>query len=543
MNTSLLTTLFLLLNVFLSIKLFASSGVVANIEKKGFRNVQVIENTSTGEVVAYYAYFRERNNIGIAFIDTELNLLNKEILPDDKHAEISDVVFNGKDILVSVFNISRSRISRRAQKKGNKPFFVSVSLYAFDMQGNRIGTKQIHHSVIGDGFISIYPSNSDHTFYIVKPENESFELAKVDENLSQKWKSYFIAKRGASHCETVFCSNDMLLLVVKDKPKKLSKTIYTKLVSLNNASGETMFETLLYDDEITAIPSEILLDDDDNIIATGEFFKGKKERNVNSSGIFIKKISPVGEDISYNKQTWKDGIQKQMKGSRLAQVSKSKVLFHAVSPSANGGYQVIGETFSSSRALLRKYIGYGKMFKYIKAISSGRYVGQAMYNYFPGSLTTQDFVIFNFDDELSLADVSVINKDYTKVFTYSPIDMYSGLRKAKSVSSKGFFDYAFMQKSADESQNILVYESRFQKQPYYAVVSFEEGIPSETKKIYLDKIETSEQCIKRKHTGCLKASSGNLLVYYFSKKNLDETGKRIKGRNKGKIYMHYRSLE
>lgn len=517
--------------------------VIDSLHKRGFRGLKSIINKTNGEVIGHYVYYRENQNLAIEFMDTELKTYKKEILPIHQQAEINEAVYNGQDLMFTVINRNGTR------KAGQGAYSATMTFYTYSIEGNQLGTRSMSYSVVGNVDLAIYPCVSDATFYIVSPTGNAFTIEKVSNSFQTIWNKNFVPAKGVTSFEAVFSGNDRLVVVARNRPKWISKKAYAELICFNDQTGEELFKTNLYDDELTAMPSQILIDEDQNIVAAGEYFKGHKERNVNSAGIFIKKVSPTGEDLVYNKQSWKDGIQKQLKKTKATISFKNKVLFHEMVLSPDGGYQVIGETFSASQ--LAGVAGAGdsqvaqmqRLKVFTQAAISGRYIGYLDLDYSPGTLTIQDFVIFNFDKDLNLTNVNKIAKpNYTKIYTYAPYDMIGGLKKAKIVADFGFFDYSFTQQTADGDAKVLVYNAAYSKKPHMGVVKIEDGVPSETKQIHFKELSGKKGSGKRGQTGCAPSLPGKMVVYYFVKNEKDENGKKKKGKTTGKVYMYLQDI-
>lgn len=523
--------------------------VINNLHKRGFRGLKSITNKTTGEIIGHYIFYRENSNLAIEFLDTELNTYAIEILPVDDQAEINEVIYNGQDLMFSV-------IERNGTRKATLlSYFTSMKFFTYSIEGKQLGTRSTSYSVVGDVDLSIFPCVSDGTFYIITPTGSAFTVEKVTNSFQTVWTKNMMPSQGVSSCEAAFAGNDRLVLVVRNRESWLSKKVTTELVCFSDSDGDKLFSSSLYDNDITAMPSQIIIDKDYNILASGEYFKGKKERNVKSAGIFIKKISSTGEDIVYNRQSWKDGIQKQLKKTKASLSFKNKVLFHSMVLSPGGGYQVIGETFSTSRMgsflgmldsddfpFLQAIAQIQRLKVFTTAIVSGRFIGFPDPDYSPSTLTIQDLVVFNFDKELNLIDVNKIAKNYTKVYTYAPYDLYGGLKKAKILADFGFFDFAFTQKAADGENEYLVYNAAYSNKPHMGVVSIENGVPNQTKQIMFKDISGSRNSGKRGLTGCAPSVPGKMVIYYFIKNEKDENGEKKDKDSSGSVYYYLEDL-
>jgi len=533
---------------------------IDNVYKHGFRGLKSIVNTTTGEVFGHYLFYRSGSSLVVEFLDLELNTYKKEYLDTGGWTEIKEAVFNGQHLLFSVAKTDDMYYD------GFEDYFSSTKLFSYSIDGEQVGRRSVNYFVGKGVEMSVYPGNSDDSFYIIVPmKNKSFSVEKYTSSLQHVWTKEYRTEKGVATCEAAFTGSDRIALIVRTKDKRTGKRVKANLVCLNDQTGDEMFVTPLNDDKITAIPSQVLIDNDGNVVTVGDYYKGDKERSRKSKGIVMRKISPTGEDIYYNQQKWRRGVKRQMRKSKANVGMNSKVLFQDLVQSADGGYQLIGETFSTSQvggvigkldkgvstvvaattddniiADIIDLIAFSQRIKvFTTAIVSGRYIGFAYPELSPGCIIIQDFVVFNFDDELNFTSIDKIAKpSQTKVYTYHPYDWYGGLRKAKTVADFGFFDYAFSQQSETDNQKILVYNASYARKPHIGVVRMEKGLPVETKEIYFKKLTGDKGDGKYGLAGCAPSVPGKMVVYYFVGEDTDDETKK-----KGSLYFYLEGIE
>jgi hypothetical protein len=213
--------------------------------------------------------------------------------------------------------------------------------------------------------------------------------------------------------------------------------------------------------------------------------------------------------MASKKQSWDNGIQKAIKDvakKSVAISSKPKVYFHSIVQGADGGYQIIGETFRKNLALANVALS--------DAIT-GRFIGDMNANINgnnPVTFEVMDFIIFNYDNNGTLTNVNIIEKEHTKVSCYYPYQGYGGLALARAVAKFGFFNYAFMMTMPDSKQEFLV-SANFSKNPYIGFNTIVAGEVSQQKSIPVDK-----RTIKGGGIGVMPAQPGNVGVYIYDKK-------------------------
>ena len=514
---------------------------IEGLEKKGFKGLKSIVDKTTNEVFGHYTYYRQESNLAVDFLDTDLNVTKHITIGISANSSIDEGIYNGESLL---FLITERGLA---------------NAYTLTPQGERISSKVLTYAK--EQTMSVFPSVGDNCYYIVLPAYEKmhsgYKVQKVDVNFNVKWEKEFVPEKGFITVEAAQSGNDRFVVIQRSTPRLFfSRKAYAELVCFDDINGDILFKTPLYDDEITAVPSQILIDDEQNIIAAGEFFKGIKAKNVNSKGVFIKKLSSSGEELVYNKQTWKEGIQKQLKKTKMTISGKNKVYFHKLVQNEEGGYQIIGETFSSSKggamlgeledsdnaaAQMAGMIANKKAF--IAAALSGRYIGDIAADKPASTLTTQDFLLLDFNSDLELEEVRKVQKEYTKIYVYEPYTYVGGLKLSKVVADYGFFDFAFTGKVAGSDEEVIVYNASYSKHPHIGTFSTAKGITPEVKMIEFKEMKgDSDKKGKKKkgkkgQAGVAKSVSGKMLIYFFVKRDNKEKGKKNR-KESGAVYMY-----
>lgn len=525
----------ILFNLFLISGISAQETVVIdNVHKRGFRGVKSIIDKTSKEVVGHYVYYKEGSYMKVKFFDLELNITSGIQLPISGNAEISEAIYNGSDFLFLTKQSGRSQ-----------GFIISK-------KGEKLSSKTLTYYEKQD--MSAFPSSGDDCFYLILPAydglHSGYKVQKVNNQFQIQWEKEFVPDRGYTQVEAAYSYYDKFIVIQRSTPQLIfSRKAFAEMICYDNGDGNVLFKTALYDDEITAIPSQILIDREQNIIAAGEFFKGNKARNTNSKGVFIKKLSPAGDDIAYNKQEWKEGIQKQLRKTKMKISGKNKVYFHSIEETETGGYQLIGETFSTMFTLGELEIGkndtsivnaigtIANRKNYVVALASGRYVGVPIADKAPTTITTQDIILFNFDNDCNITEVQKIDKPYTKVFTYPPYTYLPGLKLSKILADYGFFDFSFCNKPEYSESQVLVYNSLYGRKPHIGIVKISPGTQPYVKKIDFKELTGKKRSGKKGQAGSTISSPGKILVYYFVKKGESNTGNYS-----GEIHMFIKDI-
>jgi hypothetical protein len=513
---------------FITLSAYLQETTLNDIHKRGFRGVKSIVDKTADEAVGHYAYFRRGDNMVLVILDTDLSVIKESSVSISEEAEIDESVYNGKDLMFLV------RTKR------------SATIYTFTTKGDFIAQRS--ESFNEDQDISIYPSPVDNCFYIVAPTyykmHTGYKVMKTDENFSMKWEKEFTPDKGYVVVEAAHADNNLFVVVQRTTPvliSLLAEKAIPELVAFDDRNGDILFKSPLFDGKSTGIPSQIIIDEDRNIVTAGMYFKGERMKGTNSKGIFIKKISETGEELIYNKLSWKKGVQKQMKRTKLRISGKNKVYFHDLVQGDDLGYQVVAESFSTSITIGNENSEWGKILNrknFIAAIASGRYIGWAEEDVAPSIITAQDFLVFNFDVDGNLVDVRQIEKDYTKIFVYPPYTLTPGLRLANIINDFGFFDYAFTTKIGNSQQEVLISNAAYSKKPCIGITTITMGEEPTTKQIEFKELTGKRGSGKRGMAGCARGKPGKVLIYYFEK---DDDKK--KGKKNGVVHMYLENIE
>lgn len=491
---------------------FAQEHEIKDIYKRGFKGAKSIFDKTTNEVAGHYVYYASGNNLIIEFFDTDLNPTAKTSIGINANSEVREGIYNGENFM---FMVTTSGIA---------------TMYTLKPNGERISERTYSFST--EMQADIFPSNDDSRFYIVTPDYQGvhagYQVRKVDANFNEDWTYSFVPERGYTVVEAAQSGNDRLVIIQRNTPRLIAlfkEKAFADVVVFDAANGDKLFTSPLFDGEFTAVPDQILIDEEQNIVVAGAYFKGQRMGNANSDGIFFKKLSSTGDEIAYSKSSWKDGIQKQLKRTKgkVSLAGKPKTYYHSLVQGADGGYQVIAETFSTkmnAAALGSKESSMTKMLNmknFTAAVTSGRFVGEPDTDETPRTLQVMDLLIFDFDNVGALTGINKIEKPYTKVYVYPPYTSLSGMKLSKVVASYGFFDFAGMQKLADSDQEVVLTNAAYAKKPYVGATKIEKDVEAETKQIPFKELTGKRGSGKRDQSGACPGKPGKMLVYYFVK--------------------------
>ncbi len=439
--------LFVFLISMLSIVVHAQLVEVNNIKNSRFNGVQSITTGEEGEIEGYCTYyFLEKSGKGerlfeFAIIDKELTQVHKTQLSIHKSAVINNTVFNGKCLLVSV------------DDKKNK----QIQLHVIDKDGEIIVEKSISTEKRKLAKSDVYPDNNGEGFYVVTPidvkKKEGYSIEKMNNNLETLWKIEETHLKGIKGVADLISANGRFIVWEECYEKGKYRP---SLMCYDSENGSKIFQRDGYDGDCTILYNEVKLDKENNIYAGGAYVEGETKSLVKNDGIYLLKLDAEGKELLYSKVGNKEKIQKVLKDTHksFSLGSKDKVFVEDLL--VNGDeIIVVSEMFRKNRNMTPGAI------QMTRDLISGKFIG----NLGGGSsaaeklkvvMDVRDFIFFKFDLQGNLEEIKPgFKKDNTKITCWYPYNNLPGLTLAKVLKTKGWFDYAFETKDAN-NHSILV---------------------------------------------------------------------------------------
>ncbi|MBL4656524.1 MAG: hypothetical protein JKX73_00880, partial [Flavobacteriales bacterium] len=413
---------------------------IEGIRKREFKGVKAIYDEVTQKVSGYYTFYvnerkGKQTEFVIAIFDDKMKMVKQTPITMTKRSKVDGSCFNGKNFLF-VFNDMAKK---------------SLSYVTVNQSGDIIKTKGIIEAKRYAATADVFPG--DNGFFIVKPLKDKkwgYSIEKINAELKSEWEKRFMVEKGFLSVDMVKSGRGRVVLVQTHRLKMLSAKVEGSIVCLDDKTGDEIYRQSLFLTEKTLVPSTFELNEKKEVTCGGMYFDGLKYKKGNSDGIFFMRLAADGKQLVYTSEDWKEGIQKLLKKASKKSFSlagKPKVLFHSITASPDGTYQIIGETFKKGMKIMPEaLLGAQK----VKDLVTGRYIGDISRHEardHMAAFTIQDFVVFSYDKAGALVNLNVIEKPYTKITVYAPLSTVSGLRLAKMVKQYGFFDYAFTTKS------------------------------------------------------------------------------------------------
>lgn len=500
--------------------------VVEGIYKEGFRGLKSIINPETQECVGHFVYYKSDEGLKIIFFNTDLEKKNEVSLPNTNEGRVGSAVFNGSDLGVIVYDTPGT-----------------FRLYSVSLDGNIVAEKVYTYSH-EFGCVEIFPSASDAGYFllaqVVGDGVTGYQVVKLTSALETVWDQKKYPEDGYLIADAAISLEGKLLVIHRGSKKvnfEGSAKVKPDLVCFDETDGNLLFSSPLYDKDFLALPNQLLIDSDGNLIVVGEYYEGQRVKESNSDGIFLKKLSAAGDELLYNRVSWKDGIQKQLAKTKVKLTGKNKVYLHHLTTTDDGGYQVVAETFSTSAG--RKLLSTGlalmggdaetvsqgiNLSTYLAAHATGRYLGEPTSDEAPVTISAQDFLVLHFSKEGELEEVSKIEKEYTKIYVYHPYMYLGGLKLARMINEYGFMDYAFTVKLPESNQHVLISNCAYASDKHFGITTIKKDEEKKVRKIPVKDIGVSADGKKPEIIGVVPGSQGAMVVYYLSKGEKDKQG-------------------
>ena len=481
----------------------------------------------TQEVDGYYAYYSYFDNndwtVKVWSYNDQLTQIHEFVLPKMGIWALGEPVYNGNHLLF--YTSGKYEIG-----KNN----IQYTFYSIDpIGGGEPARRDLRSHADSRVSMMVLPSEVDDGFFMVMPweENEVKKLAgqycyylmKLDAGLKDIWSRQMLPPKDLKGwlAQEAFAAYDRVMVVQNTYTyTKLIKS--PELLCFDSQNGDLLYRLNLYDEDRLQVPSEITILEDGTSILVGEYFEGARVKGSNSTGMMVSQLDASGERTAYNFSSWSDGIQKQMKKSDFAITGKNKIIVQDVIRSEDGGFQVVGESFSRRRKSAKSpdRAASAVNVSIINAVQEGRYFGNHKSPYEnpsangPSVLMVQDLIVFDYDQGLELTNVNQIEKDYTKLYAFAPYPSYAGLKLGKVANQLGYMDFGFTQYDSESGAQQLVYNSLRGSQRHIGIVNIEKGTDGDAKRILLSQLENNTPGTYIGKIGTAKGNNAKVLVYY-----------------------------
>jgi len=485
---------------FFSILVSAQQKTLSEITEFKIKNSGAFMDKNN-DVDGYYFYYEvdkldeEQREYAIMMLDNNLNDIAIKSYIDQKKTYIADSKFNNQILMFAMVN----------KKEEN------FKLVTFDRQGNQgediiipVNKKELRWIAMME------KSGSFDLLYAV--DNKGFLFNYVRDNEKIGYGLKYIATDGGNSWDynspedikmiksinPIEVNEDVVVALESTKKSALNQTINYKVLVLDIKTGKLLFEQEFDRGSDPRLITNAFLTSDHNLVLLGEYFnEGENIFTDDSKGLFAKILDLSGNELSDNKVSWEDKIDKMMPpDSDGKKRTNTYIYFHNIVRTQQGSYYCIGEKYRKTASAL----GIAAL-----ALTGSGSVTQ---------LTITDAVVFKFDNEFNLEDIKVYEKGKSRA--PSLVDFGSPQLNAHFLKAYGAFDYEFTQIDTDRDRfyaNFIDYERLKDEDNKLAfkTIAYNDGKLSEDK-IYLQK---NSGKIKFR---VLPAKLGNVMLLEYNRK-------------------------
>lgn len=455
---------YLLLIIFFTWKSVCFSQMLEfnDISKRDYNGVFTIKDQNE-KVQGYYTYYeQEKEGKGMrlyefAFADKNLGNVKKYNISIHKRAEINNIVFNDKYLLISYDDV-----------KNKKIIFTTINT-----DGEKIGYNEYEvakrKNVEGD----FYPAAGD-GFYFVKPNivkgRTGYILVKYDNNLKELWTKEVMpdakSKVRYLHPEDILVSDN--LLIIAQNTGLSVKKYQLNILGFDAASGSKTFDYETYDGTATPVYNAMKFEDNGDILVSGTYENKDYINDINYDGVYILKLSNEGKKLMFTKVDYKENIQEILKATSRSNGigSKDKIFLEDVIHEGDS-YYIIGEMFKKNYQAANLG-GAFALAQGIRDAVTGKYIGYHNSNSNAPTYTLEimDYILIRFDEQGNYVETKPLLKEkYNKISVLYPYNLMGGLRIARTMRYFGWFDYAFVTKNPADGKNIIICADQSKNKP------------------------------------------------------------------------------
>lgn len=453
----------------------SQSKTLEDITKFSLRNSGAIVDKNF-DVDGYYFFYevdklkKKEREFAIQILDKNLNDM----------ATKSYVNRKGTALIKSGFN-NQALMFLMANKKEE-----FLELVSFDTKANQNETIKVPVEKKEMKMLSfITASNNGHNI-LFPVDDRGFVLNLVTDNKKMGYKLKYVPTDGRDPWEfsspadakeiltinPIEVNEKVIVALEMSKKSLLSQKINIKILVINVDDGKVLFERSFDKEDDPRLITNAFLSDNSDLILLGEYFdKGDHFMKDQSLGLFAQVNDLNGNILSENKLNWDDHVSEKMEMKKGSKTEKNGyIYFHDIIKTQRGNYYAIGETY-------RKTASAGGIAA--AALGGGNSVTQ---------LTIKDVVIFKFNSQFGLEDVTIYEKGTSRAPSIT--DFGSPQLNAHILKNFGAFDYEFTQRDIENDRfysNFIDFERlKGEKNKLaFKTIIYDDGELSEDK-IYLD---------------------------------------------------------
>lgn len=403
------------------------------------------------EVKGYYMFYevdkvdRKTREYLLQIMDANLNLLGSKKIVDSKYVVLYEASYNGSVILMKFYNVRDKIVIYRAYDENAELVYRKtrelekrweLAAYANVNTSTEITNKSIF-PILNKGFVE----------YAVKKEKKpGYEIKFMPNTKGERgWTKGSNPDSKEVETATFIGANEDIILsqVIKQRSVNATRDMSYFIQGRETSTGKKVFQKELADSryELSILNAYLGENGSNEIAVLGQFYaKGANTVKDKSLGLFSFIYDKDGKLVNKNYAQWERDVGKFVDVSKKGKLKDlGYVYFHEIVQSADGKIFAIGETFRRTASAL--------------GIASAVLGGGGSVT----KITIEDMAIFEFSPSFELKNVHFFDKNKSNAELGDGGDLTRIYLLARMLDQFGWFDYAFTQRTPDNSEFLVGY--------------------------------------------------------------------------------------
>lgn len=424
---------------------FSQSADFAGVKKINLTNVNAI--IQNNEVVGYYAFYvmdkssGSENEYGLEILDNNLKVTHSIKMKQSNKSVLLEAGFNGDNFCFSFVDLKKKALEYKMYDKTGKPMPSykvlglnnnEISYYGQMMQNEDDNFSGWLHAVPNKGFVRCGMENEG---------GARVEIEMFDNAGKKKWtaNSGATSKKSYESLLPLYTNDKYFITGLTTREKMLSMSFDFSAVVFDVNSGKQKFSTSSKHDKGYLWPIGASVEGED-IIIYGEYYEyddaAKTKMDISKKiGFYTQVFDETGKLKQENFSSWDKDVAKFVPVNEKGKLdNNTSVMIHKLVKTSDGKYYAIGEQFKKNLAL-----------------------GAAALGASAAKISLYDMMIFEFDNNLKLQKVNIIQKEKTDVVLPRGAGVNGSATLGYFAKTMGWFDYLFTTQSSDKSTFNSVY--------------------------------------------------------------------------------------
>ncbi len=397
-----------------------------------------------GDVIKgyYFFYFLEkvsRKNTAyeIVILDENLEEKGSERIVEPKTTVLMEASYNGDNILFKFYDRKSKMVSYRTMNNAGE-----LSSKETRQSNKYEGTSYTLSISNGIENVNVQAVNKDlfvdiHNF---KDKKYKYSVEGISNGGEVEW-TYTPTNDMKIEMGNFLGSSENQIWIQVSKSKGIFSKNYTFDLTGISTEGEEDFRIPLQTSRYNLLAhSAIYQQSKDEIVILGEYYDiNDKSMKSDSKGLFIKVITPDGEEISEDFVSWTRDIAGMVSASEKKELRKYYVFFHDIIQTSDGKILAIGEQY-------RKQVSAaGVALNVLASATGGSTDASAL------EIKIANIIVIELDENYELSAVDIHEKKPNIIVLEKGYGTVSQHLLAKYLKAGGSFDYQFTQGNKDHS--------------------------------------------------------------------------------------------